>query len=254
MNLNRILNELKDKSGTLCAVAAIAGVFVTAYFSGKAALEAKEKVKEDMEPKEKAVTYAKVYAKTAASAAVTVGLIIGSDRAHVGKEAALIGVAAMWKDKLVALDKKVIDKVGSEEAKEIHHEILKDQMRKNPYTGRQPDVSKREILVYEPYTDQYIITTTEKIAWAMLKANEKLQKEYDVRLNYIITAIGGVAKPEGHEIGWNMENEHQDYSWSYYGGPWIDLWPEVRNQDGTLALFYQVEPETQTPDDMIYSE
>lgn len=255
MNFNRLLDEFKDKSGTVCAIAAVAGVFVTAYFSGKAALEAKEKIKPEMETKEKAKEYAKVYAKAAISAAVTSGLILGSDRIHVGKEAALIGVATMCKEKFVDLDNKVIEKLGPEEATKIHKEVLDDEIKRHPYTGKQPDVSKREILVYEPYTDQYIVTTTEKIAWTMLKANEKLQKEYDVRLNYIITMLGGEAKPEGHLRGWNMENDVQEYAWSYYKGPWIDLWPEIREAgNGALTLFYQVDPEPQLPEDMIYNE
>ena len=94
----------------------------------------------------------------------------------------------------------------------------------------------------------------------MLKANEKLQKEYDVRLNYIIKMIGGKVYPEGDLIGWNWENEVQDYAWSYYGGPWIELVPDmIRGRDGkdgeeAICLFYQVEPSTQEPEDMIYSE
>lgn len=255
MNFNRLLDEFKDKSGTICAIAAVAGVFVTAYFSGKAAVEAKEKVKPEMETKEKAKAYAKVYAKTAVSAALTSGLILGSDRIHVGKEAALLGVAAMWKDKLIGVDNKVMEKFGPEEATRIHKEVIEDEIKKHPYTGRQPDVTKREILVYEPYTDQYIVTTTEMIAFAMLKANEKFQKEYDVRINYIIKLLGGEAKPEGNEIGWNMENDAQTSQWCHGGGPWISFWPDIRRADnGALAIFYEVQPETQRPEDMIYSE
>ena len=257
LNLDSLLNSFKDHSGTICAVAAVAGVFVTAYFSGKAAVEAKEKIKPEMETKEKVKTYAKVYAKTAVAAGVTCGLIIGSDRIHVGKELALAGVATMWKDKYVSLDKKMVEEVGEEKAKEIHKEIVKDEIKQNPYTGRAP--IGREILVYEPYTKQYIITTTEKIAWALLSANRELQTKFDVRLNYIIKMIGGDPCPYGNKIGWNMENECQDYCWSYYGGPWISLWPGIEteqkvNGKGAMVLIYEVEPETQEPEDMIYSE
>lgn len=249
------LNSIKDKSGTLCAIGAVVGVFVTAYFSSKAALKAKETVKPEMDKKEKAVAYAKAYAKTAVSAGVTTLLILGSDRIHVGKEVALAGVAALWKDKFVTEDGLVKDKIGEEEYKELHREMAEEQIKKNPYNGPKP-IPGREILVYEPYTDQYFITTQERLAWAMLSANRKLQTEYDVRLNYIIKLLGGKPTPEGDLIGWNWENETQDYAWSYYGGPWIDIVPGVREHDldGALCLFYMVDPETQRPEDMIYSE
>lgn len=257
MNWRKLSDGFKDKSGTICAIGAVVGVFVTAYFSGKAAVRVEHTIDPDMDKKEKAKEYAKAYAKTAVAAGVTSALIIGSDRIHVGKEAMLAGAAVMWKDKFIDLDKKVAEKLGQEEYGKIHREIVDDKIKEKPYRGPLPNKEIGEILVYEPYTDQYIITTRERIAFAMLEANEKLQKSFDVRLNYIIKLLGGKWTPEGDKIGWNWENEAQDYAWSYYGGPWIDMWPNiVKRCDGheALCIFYSVDPETQEPEDMIYSE
>ena len=271
MNLEDALEKAKDiwdeHGGTICAGFAIVGVFVTAYFSGKAAVRVHTTVDPDLDKKEKIKEYVKAYWKTGLAAGVTCGLIISSDRIHIGKEAAIAGVAAIWKRKAVDIDKKLISEVGEERAHQIHNEIIQEKIeddKKNhpekfpaeEITDNLPDGSMTaKILVYEPYTDQYFYTSRETIAWVMLEANRRLMQNFDVRLNYIIKMLGGIPKPEGDLIGWNWENEVQDYSWSYFGGPWIELVPDVRkDKKGALCLFYQVDPETQEPDDMIYSE
>lgn len=258
MNINKVLDILKDKSGTICAAGAVVGVFVTAYLSGKAAVRVEHTIDPDMDTQTKVKEYGKAYWKTAVSAGVTTALIVGSDRIHVSKEIAAAGVAAMWKDKFVTLDKKVTEKIGAEKTAEIHKEIVADKMKEKeiPENLTKPNLPGEPIYVYEPYTEQYFYTTRERIAWAMLKANEKLQKTYDCRLNYIIKLLGGDPDPIGDKIGWNMENDVQDYAWSYYGGPWIELTTDVikKGEREALALFYMVDPETQEPEDMIYSE
>lgn len=266
-SINRLITWVSDHKATLCSAGACAGVFATAYFSGKAAVRVHTTVDPDLDKKEKVKEYVKAYWKTGLAAGVTCGLIISSDRIHIGKEAAIAGVAAIWKQKAVDIDKKLINEVGEERAHEIHNEIIqekiKDDKKNHPekfpeeeIIDNLPDGSMTaKLLVYEPYTDQYFYTTRETIAWVMLEANRRLMQNFDVRLNYIIKMLGGIPKPEGDLIGWNWENEVQEYSWSYFGGPWIELVPDVRkDKKGALCLFYQVDPETQEPDDMIYKE
>lgn len=251
--------DLEGKSGTLCAIGAVIGVFATAYFSGKAAVEAKETIPDDpdMDIKEKGKHYIRCYWKTALSMLITSGLIIGSDRIHV-KEIAVAGAGAamMWKDRYDTLDKKIKDTLGEDKVKEIKKEISEEACE--TYIPRESTGSTAgtKVLVYEPYTDQYIETTNEAIWVAMYKANEQLQKTFDVRLNYIIRLLGGKPTSDGEKIGWNWENEVQDYAWSYYGGPWIEPCPCVRPHGNkeAVALFYMVDPETQTAEDMIYRE
>ena len=212
MNMDGILNWLKDHKATICSGLACGGVFATAYFSGKAAVQVEHTVNPDMDKKEKAKEYVKAYWKTGVAAGITCGLIISSDRIHVGTEAAIAGVAAMWKQKAVDIDNKLIEEVGEERAKQIHNDIIQEKIKddlknhpeKFPEEKDLPDGSMNsKLLVYEPYTDQYFYTTRETIAWVMLEANKRLMNQFDVRLNYIIKMLGGVPKPEGDKIGWN---------------------------------------------------
>lgn len=265
MNFKGILNNLKDHSGTICAIGACIGVIVTAYFSGEAAVRVKTTIDPDLDKKEKIKEYGKAYTKTIISGGVTIGLIIGSDRKHVSDKVALAGLATLWKDKFVGLDKGMEEVIGHEEAMEVRKTVtnksMKEQLKEcidDDYFDEWMHLSGNQVLVYEPYTKQFIKTSREKIAWAMLEANKKLQTDFDVRLNYIIKMIGGVEYPEGNLVGWNWENELQDNCWSYYGGPWIELMTDVYTDSDTgvdaLCLFYQVEPEQQTPEFMIYKE
>lgn len=258
------IQKVKDNSATICSGIAVAGVFVTAYFSGKAAVRVDHTIDPDMDRKEKWKEYFRAYWKTGLSAGLTSAAIIGSDRIHVANEMALAGVAAIWKQKAVDIDNKLKAEVGADRAKEIHKEIVEDHLKESgkklvdDHEEAQETYEKNgKIYVYEPYTDQCFWTTRETIAWVMLEANKRLMNSYDVRLNYIIKLLGGKATPEGEKIGWNWENEVQDYAWSYYGGPWIDITPDVKtmkNGKQALCLFYMVDPETQEPEDMIYKE
>ena len=261
--MKNLLETASEHSGTICAVAAVGGVFVTAWLSGKAAVKVNQEIDPDMTRKEKAKLYCKAYWKTGISAAATTGLIIGSDRIHVGKEAVLATGAAIWKEKATDLEKKVREELGDEKTDELKKKIVEEKIKEAEEKGElnksqeQRESNLERLYVYEPYTDQCFYTTRETIAWTMLKANEKLAKTFDVRLNYIIELLGGEKRPEADLIGWNWENEAQDYCWSYYGGPWIEMVPQVmtmKNGKTAFAMFYQVDPDTQNPSDMIYKE
>ena len=249
------MRGIKDNSGVIFSVLAVVGLVGTCIMTAKGAVTAEKLIDPDLDKKEKIKVYAKSYGGAAVCGLGTVACILGANHVHLRKEAAIAGVAALWKTDLTKIEEKVKEKFGTKELKEIRDEIVKDKIKENP--PMQMPVPEGQILVYEPYTDQYFNTTREKIAHAMYKANEKLAKECDVRLNYIINILGGTPTLEGSLIGWNWENESQDYAWSYYGGPWITLLTSVTtNKDGrdALCLFYEVDPNSQQPEDMIYSE
>lgn len=265
MSMDGILNYLRDHKATICSGLACAGVFATAYFSGKAAVRVDHTIDADMDKKEKVKEYVRAYWKTGVAAGATCALIISSDRIHVGAEAALAGAVTIWRQKATDLDKKLIEEVGADRAKEIHHEIyqakIKDDLEHHPEkfpVEKYPNNGsmKDKLLVYEPYTDQYFYTTRETIAWVMLEANRRLNNNCDVRLNYIIKMLGGKPKHEGEILGWNWENDCQDEAWSYFGGPWIELMPYIStDKDGkdALVLFYQVDPQPDNDEDMVYN-
>lgn len=279
MKIGRIfksaIRSVKDHSGTICAVTAMAGVVATAILSGKAAVRVDHEIDCDMTKKERAKVYARCYWKTAAVAVTTCGLIFGSDRIHVRKEVGLAGLAALWKSKYVDLDKKVGEIVGEEKYKEIKKSIAEDKIKEKNLVPEKPaNLGDNAFLVYEPYTDQFIWTTKERIFHALYEANLRLQKDFDVRLSVIIDYLGGEWDPLGDMIGWNYDNAIQQEAWSYFSGG-IEYISDVYRKfdDGevpipttykkmgdtiepgdVMCLFYTVDPTTQTPEDMVYYE
>ena len=231
MNIKNLLYSglkfAKNNSGTIGSILAVGGVIGCCILSSRAGKYIAENVSDDLEPKEKLKEYAKAYVPTGLCAGATIASILASNHSHIRKEAALAGLAALWKTNYKELDGEVTEKLGAEETSNIHKDIIKKRIKENP--PMQMPLPTGMILVYEPYTKQYIETTREKLAWALLETNKKLMKDFDVRLGFLINLLGGttVGHPEANEIGWNWENEAQEYLWSYYGGPWIDILTEI---------------------------
>lgn len=243
LKIDNLLNLLKDKSGSICAAVACVGVGTTAYLSSKAGVQAYVTIDSDLDTKEKIKQYAKCYWKVGLSAALTVGAIIGSDRIHVGKEVALAGVAAVYKDKFIRTDRKLTEEVGEERAAEIRKEIASEKMAEQSIPEEDDEERNGNLIrIYEPYSDQYIYTTQEKIDKTMLLTNKELVMDGKVRLNFIIKHLGGKPTPKVHRFGWSWDNEIQDYNWGFFGGAWIEPMDGV-TKDGVRALFYNVEPE-----------
>ena len=251
-NMHDLLESAQEHSATLCAIGAVAGVFVTAWLSGRAAVKVSRTIDPNMTRKDKTILYCKTYAATAVSAGITTGLIVGSDRIHVGKEAVLAAGAAIWKEKAMDLDNKIKEELGEEKANELKKKIVED---KKPDVLEKPD-NGRKIYCYDPYTDQFFWSSREIITYAMYKANEKLVKDCELTLNFINLILGAKWTKEGEELQWNYDNVVQEDGWAWTGGCWIEMIPDVRTIKGKEAfvIFYQVDPMKQIPEDMVYTE
>ena len=278
LDFQKVWKGIKDHSGTICAGAAVVGVGITAYFSGKGAVEAHETIKPEMSRKEKAKAYFKAYWKAAVSFIVTSGFIFGSDRIHVGKEAMLAGAAALHKDKLLELEKKIEDKFGIETMNEIKKELAEEAIIKNSDVDiNDLNLSSEEFVVYVPAAESYYITTEKRMFYALYETNEKLHKNHDVSLGYFCRKLGypvkkyrdsmeeSVHKAMLEDYRWSTDNSEQWYEWETLGGQQIhyinDVYIKnqkfadgkempvtyVKTDDGektndVKALFFTVEP------------
>lgn len=246
--------SLKDISGTLCAIAAIGGVGLTAYFSGKAAVKAQGVNFKEMDKTEKVVHGLKVFGPAILSGLATSGLIIASDRIHVKKEVALGAAVALWKSDYISLDEKVKERLGIDETKEIHKEMAADKMRAAEVSP--PKRPGQNLYVHDPYTNQFFWTSRETIAWTMLEANKQLNKNGAISHNAVLKMLGGKPLAKSN-LGWSTENCVQDYNWGYYAySPWIQLDCDLMSDDpsGALVLIYEVEPIEQEPDDLLSNQ
>ena len=243
--------EIKINKATACTIAGVIGVAVTAFLSYKAGRRAEANPAPEVETKkEKALRLTKTYGPAVASGITTSAFIIGADRIHVGKELALGSAVAMWKSGYLDLDKATKEVVGEEKAEEINERL-------RPSYSHDISELSNAIHVYEPLTDQYIWTTRETLAWALLKTNEELNRNYICKLNYFVVKLGGKAKPEGEVLVWDSESETQNYNWGFAGlGPWIsaELLPRKHGPEVILDLFYPFEPTKPMYSDKLYRE
>lgn len=258
MNVNNIfrgaIDGLKEHSGTILSGIAVVGVFVSTYFSGKAAVMVDHELDPDMDFKEKAKLYGKAYWKTGVAVIATSACIIGSDRRHVGKEAAAAGAIALWKKRSMDQNRILVDEVGPERLHEINEERKEKEERED--IKRSASMSSK-LLVYCPYSEQYFYTTRETIAWVMLEVNRMLVNGRDVKLNTLNKMLGGEPKEEVKNLGWFIEDEDQYDEWcDFFGGPWIEIEPDVieHGKREALCLFYTVEPRKDSFCNKLYKE
>lgn len=255
---------ISDHSGTICAGVGVAGVGVTAYFSGKAAVEVHEKVTPEMEKKEKLKIYAKAYWKTLFAGLLTSGAIIGGDRINVGKLSLASSAAVMYKDKLLEIEKKVREKFGDEAFDEIKKEIQEEHIHKTAEDLEMLDdlkLSSEEVIVYIPDADSLYRTTPKRMFYALYETNYKLHKDQDVSLGYFCKKLGKSIKSfktpmekSVHDamlddLRWCGYNKEQFYQWEIERScQHIDYIPdtylkEIKMPDGTVTIGSCVEME-----------
>lgn len=102
------------------------------------------------------------------------------------------------------------------------------------------------LLVWEPYTQQYIHTTHERIWFAMYKANEALQRDTEVSINLIISILGGTETEAGSKWKWYTGFD-QTEDWMQQGYTWIAPAPNITRLCGdgvteAIVLYFNPEP------------
>ena len=254
--MNKFIRFLNENSSTLLSFTAGAGVILTAISASKASIEAKEKLEvENPQTKlDKIKTVAPCYIKTAVIAGVTLASIFGSRYLDQKKRLALVAALSAVSKDAEDFKNKATELLGEEKVEEIKKEVAKDKVEetKNKIQRKNVELPGDKFYIYEPYSDQKILVSRERLAFAMLCANEKLVKNFEVSLNEVIKWLGGKPKSKVELYGWNMENESQDYTWGYTGGAWIGLSCYIGEVDGEelLILGYDCEPEEQVPEAM----
>lgn len=85
------------------------------------------------------------------------------------------------------------------------------------------DINKGKVIVYEPYSDQLIVTTEAAITKADEHLNKRLQNNYIVRLRTLLKDLKAYIPDIADNIGWEMGNEEQMYYWKLAQAPYINL-------------------------------
>lgn len=242
----RGVTRLGKHSATLCAVGAVVGLIISVALASEAGANATE-IDENLEGKEKAVAYVKNYAGTGVATMITAALIIGSDRLHIRNELALGAVAAAWKSRYDQLDKKVQEVIPKEEYGQLQKDLMKDRMAESE---KPQTIPPGYILIYLDCTDQYIVTTKEKLAWAVNALNRKLCEHGDATVNFFVSKLDDNAQTtRGDALGWSVDNENQFEVWEYNGCGWphvnlMQSFMDSKDEAGAIIIYFDIPPET----------
>lgn len=238
---------------------ALIGLAMTAVSAAKdgpkaaeALEEAKEAKGEELTTTEKVKTVAPIFAKTAVIGAATAGAIVLSHKGLVSKNTLTVGGAAtaagVWKKKYQELSKKSEQILGKEKVAEIKKELRLDKDKDTKTQKKKKQLlmcmSDNKFLIYEPFTNQFIYTSQEKLLSGDLYLKQSLRNRGHASLNEYAKRIGGKAKMEYDNWGWDINNKYLNEAWSIIGDPVVEPYLSVDEVDGkdVLSMWYHMEP------------
>lgn len=267
-------SKASDAMPAVFAVLSLIGLVATAVSVARKAPEAKEALDKAEEEKgeeltvtEKVKTAAPIMAESIVIGALTATSIVASHKAHCHKEAigaSLLGAAYTNYNKL---QKKAEQKFGKDKVDEIRKEILKEKAVEKDRKAKKGSKSTREqkayeimsrsgerFTVYEPFSNQYILTSREKLLVGDMVITKNLMRKNRCSLTDYVLAIGGERNNDSDSQGWDCSNRYQAEMWNFTGGPWVEPYLAVETINGKdrLIIYYMTEPMTQRIEDMVY--
>lgn len=224
---------------------AVAGVVETVYLAVKATPKALDILEENpagIKTKTQKVQAAwKCYIPAAIAGAGTIACIIGANYAHISREAGMLAAYSFLGEKFVDYR----EKSGEKHDDKIMNAIKKEHVSEVKKPDRPLEVGK--MWVYEPESKQYFQATTEQILWAELTANKMFHNQGWLSFNQFLDLLPEAKRvPWGDHTGWYIYDDdgYWDFNWSFYSGgtPWIDIQPQISEDDDVMILAYGMHP------------
>lgn len=212
---------VKKNGGTILTFIAAGGVVGTAVLSGRAAIKANEKLKENpkAETMEKVKMLAPIYALPVGVGAATIACLFGANHFDRRQQASFLAASALIEQTYKKYKGKAEELLGNGR---VETEIVKDDYDE----ASKPDISDEEHLFYynyyhdEPSSEYgfYFTSTKQNV----LKAEYELNRTFNIRqivtLNDFMKLLGQENVKGGDNVGWSEELGHD-----YYGYSWIDF-------------------------------
>ncbi len=248
MNLKSYI--LENLPSILTGVA-VAGVVETVYLAVKATPKALDILEERSSEEKKDGTgwnkadtvkaTWKCYIPAAIAGAGTIACIVGANYAHLSREAGMLAAYSFLGEKFVDYR----ERSGEKHDVKIMNSMKKDHISEVRKPDRPLEVGK--MWVYEPESKQYFQATTEQILWAELTANKIFHNQGWLSFNQFLDLLPEAERVDwGDHTGWYIYDEDGswDFNWSFYRGgtPWIDIQPQISEDDDVMVLAYGMHP------------
>lgn len=201
----------------------IAGVFITAYLSAKAAIKYKEEIdNKDLEPREKAATAVKCFAGAAVVATGTALVIYKSNDLSKAYLTEAYGMYRITQRRLnnqtVAIKETVPEEVQEDIQKKIDEKGLSGALYTVPSNIFIEDTGTGDDLFYDTFSDRYYKMSMEHFLLCRYEFNRTYQLKGSVNFNYLYRLWGVKESKFGELIGWN-----EYYMSGEWDAGWIDI-------------------------------
>lgn len=233
---------------------AVAGVVETVYLAVKATPKALDILEERSSEEKKDGTgwnktdtvkaTWKCYIPAAIAGAGTIACIVGANYAHLSREAGMLAAYSFLGEKFVDYRERSGEKHDDKIMNSIKKDHISEAVKGKP--NRPLEIGK--MWCFEPESEQYFQATTEQILWAELTANKIFHNQGWLSFNQFLDLLPKDAKrvPWGDHTGWYTSDEDGswDYNWSFYRGgtPWIDIQPQISEDDDVMVIAYGMHP------------
>lgn len=246
-----ILKWVTKNSPEILSWLGVGGVVITSVLVADASIEVYKNVQEhkyedDHKTADTVRETAKNWVPAVASAGLTIASIICSNHLHRKREAALMALAAMWQGRYYDFEKRVKELPKGEK---VLSDIRDKEMAEHLPDGK-PQLRPGEILVYEPMSKQFFVSSNQEITAAELIANKIMQREEALTLNEFLRLFRNARQSLfGSDIGWFKTSDQWKYSWDLYGQGWIDILPYTAEVKGRSCVYldYGVKMSTENP-------
>jgi Family of unknown function (DUF6353) len=146
------------------------------------------------------------YLPTAAVGLGTILCIIGVNKIHMRRNAALVGLYELADTSLREYRAKVVERLGANKEMAIRDQIAQDHISENPVNHDTVIVTScGNTLCLDPFSGRYFKSDVQKILKAQNEFNNRLLKDMVRPMNEFYDEIGLKPIKAGDDLGWAWE-------------------------------------------------
>ena len=208
-----IINLIKGaKSNTpeILTALGVGGVLGTSYLTGKASYEMGKE--EDVFPdsplsnKERLKQHWKKFIPPAIFGALTIGCIIGSNRAGSKKVGAAVAAYSVSEKAFSEYKEKVVEEIGEKKEQRLRDELAQRRIDNVPPVARDMIITGAgDVWCCELFTHRYFKSDMEAIRQAVNVINHKINNELYVTMGEFYDLIGLEQTSNSDQVGWNSD-------------------------------------------------
>lgn len=218
MNLENIKKLIRLKAPSIMTGLGVAGVIVTAISSGKATLEARDRLEladvmaqarnEELTTKDKFVRVWTAYIPTVILAGASITCILGAHNVNVRRQAAVVTLYQIAERGFDKYREHVVDAIGENAERKIRDTVVQSQLKENPVTKTEVYITGvGRSLFYDALSGRYFESDMETIRRAENNMNHTILQEMYVTLNQFYRDIGLTGTDLGSEVGWDTDRK-----------------------------------------------